>query len=114
MEVLAAFLIVLGTAAASFAVAALGVVIRGFVLHKLWGWFVVGAFHVAPLGIVACWGLALILSFAVDPPAPVLELKAEAGGHTLVMKANANQRVLGGFVSPFLVLLLGYLVHLFL
>lgn len=88
-----------------FALSAILVIIRGFVLHKLWGWFIVTAFGLPSLGIVAAWGAALVLSFAVDVPSPTTELLTEK---------QRSQRMYGQLIGPFVVLLLGYLVHLFL
>lgn len=37
--------------------------IGAFVVHTLWAWFLVPALHVAPLSIVAAYGLMLIVNY---------------------------------------------------
>jgi hypothetical protein len=48
------------------------VVVRGFVLSKLWGWFVASTFNVPTIGIAQAIGIAMMLSLASNsrPPQP--------------------------------------------
>jgi hypothetical protein len=85
----------------------LGAVIRGFVLSKLWLWFMVPVFHLPVLGIVAAIGISLVIGFLTADSSPtVCEDKRSTGE-----KFGA---ILGVLFSPFLVLLVGYIVHLFM
>ncbi len=36
--------------------------LRGFVICKLWGWFIVPQFHAAPLALVSAVGVSLIVA----------------------------------------------------
>ncbi len=82
----------------------LGSLIRGFVFAKLWGWFCV------PLGlpvlhVVLAIGLSLLISYAVMGP---LDYAKEEDA------AKAKVNLVSALITPWLILLLGYVIHLFL
>lgn len=48
---------------AGFLATSIGLVVSGFVLTKLWFWFVVPTFGFTPLGIVESIGVVILVSF---------------------------------------------------
>lgn len=75
--------------------------LRGFVLCKLWAWFVCPIFSLAPISIPQAIGIALVVSF-------------------LAARRSSNSKKLSWgdgidcFADPALVLALGWIIHLFL
>lgn len=43
---------------------------RGFALTFLWGWFIVPAFGLAPLGLIYAVGLSIVASFLTNANTP--------------------------------------------
>ena len=68
---------------------------RGFCLSVLWGWFMVPVFGLPTLPIAAALGIALLLNYC-------LRASKEGGG------------LLAVFTEGAVVLILGYLFHLFI
>jgi hypothetical protein len=68
--------------------------LRGYVLSQLWGWFVqpLGAPHI---GVVHAIGLSL-------------------AAQTFLPMPSSEGKVKGGLLFPLLILLLGYIVHLYM
>lgn len=63
MEVLLSLLLIaIGLGIPLIAVAGMGLA-RAVVFATLWGWFVVPTLHVQPIGLVAAWGLMVVLGF---------------------------------------------------
>jgi len=79
-------------------------VLNGFVLTKLWGWFIVPVFKAPELSLVPAIGLGIIVSFFTtsykENSKPLEEILLTA---TLV-----------AIFKPALFLLLGWVVHLFM
>jgi uncharacterized membrane protein SpoIIM required for sporulation len=71
------------------------VLIRGYCLSVLWGWFVVPIFGLPALTIAGALGLALVLNY-------FLRASKEGGGLTNV------------FSEAVVVLVIGYIFHLFI
>lgn len=94
MVLLITLFVVLGVLAAAIAV-------NGFVLSVMWGWFVVPVFHVPELGLWQVVGLAMVLQLFAGQTSVAREKTEDAG------KAFMNV-----FLLPFLILGLGWLVHL--
>lgn len=85
------------------------VLVSGFVIHKLWAWFVVATFHVAPLPILAAAGIALLIGYLtihLRGPEEACGVKPEV---TLKQKLGHLAVVL---VRPWLILLLGFIITL--
>lgn len=78
----------------------------GFVLTKLWMWFIVPVFALAPLTIVPAIGLALVVSFLTFH-LPYEKSKPDYSG------LLAHQLSVG-FIRPLFALFFGYIVHLFM
>lgn len=58
--------------------AILAIVLNGYVLAKLWMWFIVPTFNVNPLRIIECLGIAMLIHY-------VIPLKSD-GDKTFVVK----------------------------
>ena len=79
-------------------VLALGVVaiiVRGFVLTKLWGWFVVPVFGLPALHIAAAVGLSLLLGY-------------------LLSTTKEKTSLVGIFANAGAAYLVGWVIHLFM
>ena len=57
------FLAILGGAVGIFALLVISSLLRGFVLVKIWGWFIVPLFHLPVLTLLPAIGLALVVGF---------------------------------------------------
>lgn len=83
-----------------------GPIIRGWVLTKLWVWFIVAPFNAAPLGVAQCIGLSLIVGFLTKESAHCDD------------KRPAMKRFWAGmaqiFIDPLFLLLFAYVVSLYL
>lgn len=102
--VLGLFSIVIGVVASIFIISAISSIINGFVLSKLWLWFIVPFFGFAPLSIPLAIGISLIVTFLTY--------------HTIGLKAEDDAAKKRGnavlvFVRPFVYLLFGWVVHSF-
>lgn len=80
--------------------------LRGLVLFKLWGWFVVTSFALPPLTVPLVLGLGTLLSFASSRPDFNQAEKPEEEKHGPIALAFLHALYMG------LVLLIGYIVHL--
>lgn len=84
----------------------LGPILRGWVLSKLWLWFIVTSFHVQPLAITQCIGLSLIIGFLT-----------KENIHTEDTR-DAKEKFFSGlaqvFLGPLFVLAFAYIISLFL
>lgn len=94
-----------GLVAASVFVSA---IINGWVLTKLWGWFMVPIFEMKPLHIAPAIGISMVAAFLCGTThlAKSWEVK-DKGKEYLHMS-------LAIFIAPFVTLLCGYIVHLFM
>lgn len=96
--------IVLGASIGIFLIVALSSIINGFVLTKLWLWFMVPFFGFAPLNIPLAIGIGLIATFLTH--------------HTIGLKSEDDadkqkKNITLGFLRPFVYLLVGWVVHAF-
>ena len=77
----------------------------GFVLMKLWAWFIVPLFHLPALTIAAAIGLGLIASFLTH------QMRPDNEENPLAAMAN----IFGyGFVNAGMCLLIGWVVTFFM
>ena len=78
--------------------------LHGFVLMKLWGWFIVPTFKLPPLSIAPAIGLGLVVGILVTR---YPNKKMDEQEKTL-------QNMLVAFLIPIITLMMGYIVHLFM
>jgi hypothetical protein len=93
MEVILALGVIVGIAAAAM-------ILRGWVLSVMWGWFIVPAFGLPALSIPIAIGIAMIMSYLTHQIEPDDSSTAKAAGHA--------------FGGPIMVLLLGWIVQMFI
>lgn len=80
-------------------------ILNGWVLSTMWGWFVVPTFKVAALGIAPAIGLSALVGYVCK--------------HTNEDIKNDNKKPVGeraiiAMLTPFFLLGVGYIVHLFM
>jgi fucose permease len=83
---------------------AVGCVVNGWALVKLWGWFILPVFPSAPrLSTLSAIGLGLVIGFLTHQvlPAPTDEKTSAA----------VARAIIGSVIHPMLVLVIGYIVH---
>ena len=78
------------------------VVLNGWALSILWGWFMEGLFDAPPLTIAAAAGLSLVVVYLTHPKPPKDE------------DDDFAQRITYTFLKPFVVLLVGFVITLFM
>ncbi len=105
VKILAGIILVLGALALIAGVIAVSAIINGWVLTKLWHWFAVPIFGFHDLEIVQAIGIGLIVSFLTHK---TVAMKKSGSDETDWAGIGAN------LLSPFVVLLVGYIVHLFM
>ena len=81
----------------------LGPIWRGYAFSKLWLWFIVSTFGAAPLGIAQSIGLALVVSFLTHQYDSYEDKEKSATERMVVAVAIT-------FLSPAMVLLIGWIV----
>ena len=81
-------------------------VVRGWVLSWLWLWFAVPIFHLPPLSIVQAIGIALVVEFLTGSSVSFVKQEDDEE-----KKRNA---LVAAVLNPFVVLIFGYIVHLFM
>lgn len=81
-----------------------GSIMRGWVLHILWGWFAVGSFNLAPIGITEAMGLSLIVYMFTGHLAE--KKVAEGAGLLTTIGHMIGVLILG----PMLALLMGWIL----
>lgn len=79
-------------------------ILDGFVLIKLWGWFIVPTFALPTLGLAAAIGIAMIIRYLTH------EHKWDGEKN----KKNLGSQFAIAISYPILSLLLGYIVSLFM
>lgn len=99
-------LLILGGTLITVAAMAVTSIWSGFVLTKLWIWFIVPIFHLPVLTIVPAIGLCIVVSY-LTTQAPAA--KDERDG-----KEKATDIFSYGLIYPTLMLALGWAVHLFM
>jgi hypothetical protein len=87
-----------GQAVAWVALIVGNLVLDGWVLKTLWGWFVVPRFSLAPLNITSAIGLSLVIGLVTY----------QYNGHD-----SSKERVAWSVAMPVLLLVVGWCVHLF-
>lgn len=75
--------------------------LRGFVLQTLWGWFVVPVFGAPALSLMIAIGLGLLVSL-LEPITPPIPTK------------HIPRYLAIAFLNPLLILICGWIAHLFL
>ena len=99
-------LTVLGGLTAFVLIIVLSTLFNGYALTKLWSWFVVPAFGVAPLGLTQAIGVSLIVSYLTHQIHE--EDKSRSTSETLI------RSVAIAIMKPSLALLMGWIVTLFM
>lgn len=80
------------------------VILRGWVLEKLWGWFAT-PLGLPDLGVAHAIGIAVLVSFLTHQ---YIGVKDERDSKTKIAAG------LGAIVSPFATLLVAYIIHSFM
>ena len=82
----------------------LGIIVHGFVLSKLWEWFIVPQFQLAPLSIPVAAGIGMFTTTIT--------------GISQVSLSQAKNRdkttIVALIILPFCTLILGYILQLFI
>ncbi len=86
------------------------VICRTLVFYKFWGWFVVPALGVEPIGFLLAMGLSFLINFfTFDPTSVKLELEPDQDYWHVLSKGVGM-----GIVAPLLLLLAGWIITLFM
>lgn len=101
MELIGAIFGILAIFAGVLGMAVLLGALRGFVAAKLWLWFVVPTFGVAPLPIAAAFGLALLVGYLTHQTPPTIKKEYRESSTALLL------------LSPLVTLLVGWVAHTF-
>lgn len=83
-------------------VLALAVLLEGYILSVMWGWFMAPVFSLPRLGIAPAIGIALVINFLTHQHVPS-DKKVDLG--------EVLWRI---FFTPFSALFIGYIVHSFM
>lgn len=83
---------------------AISAVLKGFVLTKLWVWFIVPLFGFEPLRMPFAIGLAIVVGFLTHQ---VDNTKSEN-------KTSIGEQFIATFIRPFVTLGIGYFVQMFI
>lgn len=105
MKVLGITALVLGAFVVVAVIIAVSAVLNGWVLTNLWHWFAVPIFGFHDLSIVQAIGVALIIGFLTRQS---ITTKKNDSDKTDWVATTVN------LLSPLIVLLVGYIVHLFM
>ncbi|WP_319228437.1 hypothetical protein [Draconibacterium orientale] len=84
-------------------------VVNGFVVMKLWGWFIVPAFEIRPLHMVEAIGIMLFVRFAENRLA-VRKKENEDRSFLVILQENIFLVIFFGAFT----LLIGWIISLFL
>lgn len=85
-----------------------GILADGIVISLLWGWFLVPTLHLPPIGLVQAMGIGLLVSYMV------VDLNADNK-----KEYESREEELGAafgkyVIFPALMLIIGFVVHLFM
>lgn len=100
------FFTLIGGLVTVLAVTAYSVLVYGWVLTILWGWFIIPTFKQPALSLPVALGMSLLIRFVSRVDTSDLQ-KAK------LEKGEAWGRYVGLLSAPFLVLFFGWLIHLF-
>jgi len=98
---------ILGLVAAFVVAIVIGAILDGLVLSILWGWFIVPVFNFPSLSLVPAIGLALVVSHLTSQRADC-KPKENDNGNTITKVVTIV------LLRPLLVLLFGWILHLFM
>lgn len=85
----------------AIALVILNTIMTGWVLTKLWIWFVVSIFNVPPLTIIQAIGLSFTMSIFLNTASKLDE------------KKDITLTIIEGLLRPLFILLIAYLFHSF-
>jgi len=105
MEFLGILIGIVGVIAVVFGLIALVSVIKGFVIAKIWLWFMVPIFGLPVLSIAQAIGVALVIGIFTNEHASLTQQDDPK------KKKNA---ILTGLLAPFMTLLFGWIVKMFI
>ncbi len=83
-------------------------IVRGWVLCKLWAWFIVPTFSLPSLHIVTAIGLMVVAAFIVSIPIPETKDKGEE------MSVKMFRAIAMSFATPLISLVMGWVVQRFM
>lgn len=82
----------------------------GWVLTKLWAWFMVPIFGIRPLSIPEGLGIALVVGMLTVQHIPT-KFKDEKNG--IKLESSSTNTFGGIFINPLVTLLVGYIIHIY-
>ena len=100
------FLAILGGAVGIFALLVISSLLRGFVLVKIWGWFIVPLFHLPVLTLLPAIGLALVVGF--------MTYQYQYSKDERSAGEKVFESIFLTFLYPLAVLLTGWVITLFM
>ena len=91
-------------------------IIKGWVLSKLWVWFIANIFDTIEIKVVQCMGVIIVCEFLTSHLAPILnkEQLAKAMQEGADNPVEAITAAIGKLCIPLYWLLIGYVVQMFL
>jgi len=108
MEILGSLIAIFGIALSVICITTLLIVIQGWVISTLWGWFIVPTFGLPELTIPIAMGIAMILSITNPRSAKIIKSIKEKKE-----KAEMIEEITVPLIRPFLVVFVGYIIKTF-
>ena len=99
---------IIGSIVATIVALVLGAIMGGFVLSKLWVWFMVPIFDLNPLRIVEAIGLTFIVGYMTKDPVETNNILEGSFLEELLKAFLQTLVAAGGF------LFIGWIIHLFM
>ena len=91
-------------------IATYGVLVSGYVLSILWGWFITPVFGVVAPSVLACAGLAMFTGFLSGNTIRTALSSTSAS----VEKGSPVAKLFAVLISPWMVLFTGWVIHSFM
>lgn len=85
----------------------IGVIMGGYVLSVMWGWFIVPVFDAPPLSVPVAIGVALVIGYLTDHTRTIAKEKNKG------IEEAVEELVVWSIIQPLAYLVLGYIIHLF-
>lgn len=85
-------------------------ILNGFVLCILWSWFIIPVFHLPKLFLVQAIGIGLVIDYLTKQH----NFKKENEFDEIHMDENKIRSVIFSLMKPIIVLIMGWIIHIFL